>query len=231
MTTTLLSPDPASEPSPPPGPPDLPEQVPDTPVLNRRQLLPGLYPARWANSPGLSDDGFCDSFATIALSRELCAGLHCHDETGQNTVTVSQRGLGDLELSTHRAWDLAAENLLRRAQEPEGTRFFTRPASILFGAGAPGLQVAAPGAAPTAWLAHPCTFTVLHDHLCQLLGTEARYLVPAPAVLVATPVAAAGSERLQWPGRQPATTEPSSGLAGLMIAYEHGFPTRSGPAH
>lgn len=229
MTTTLSPPPPAGETTPPPGLTRPRDPVPNTPVLHRGQLLPGLHPSRWANSPGLSDDGFCDSFATIALSRELCAGLHCHDETGQHTVTVSQRGLSELELSTHRAWDLAAENLLRRAQEPEGTRFFTRPAHVLFGAGAPGLQIAVPGASPTAWLAHPYTFTVLHDHLSQLLDAEVRYLVFSSTVLVAAPVAAAGLEHLRWPGRRSGAGNPGS--AGLLIAYEHGFPTRSGSAH
>lgn len=196
-------------------------------LLDRRHLLPGLHPAGWAEQPGLSDDGFCDSFASIALSRRFCAGLHC--TTGPQSVTVSQRGLGELDLSTHRAWDMAAENLLHRAHGPAGLTFFTRPVSGLINEPVPAIQVATPGAPPTAWLAHPHTFTVLHRHLRGLLGAEVTYLVPTRDVLLAAPESTPELPLLRNHLHQPGRDRlPGTPLVTETVAYRRGFPAVSG---
>lgn len=204
----------------------LPAPVSTTPapdLLDRRHLIPGLHPSGWAQQPGLSDDGFCDSFASIALSRQLCAGLHCAG------ATVSQRGLGELDLSTHRAWDLAAENLLHLARGPRGLTFFTRPVTELLPLTAPALQVAVPGARPTAWLSHPHTFTILHRHLRGLLGAEVAYLAPTVDVLIAAPENAPelGPLRAHLAELPPSTLGGSS-LPPHPLLYRHGFPAVSG---
>lgn len=142
--------------------------------LSRATLLPALRPVDWCARRGLSDDGFCDDVATISLSHELCATFVCGD------VDVSYRGLGELDLSAHRAWELAARNLITRAQTPEGIRVLTRPA-------AGGLQVAMPGAPASSWLAHPHTLAVLDGHLSRLLGGPVVWWLPPEGDLVALP--------------------------------------------
>ena len=78
--------------------------MPTTPTvpLSPTTLLPALHPLDWSRRRSLSDDGFSDSLAYIALSHELCTGF---TSAGRD---VSYRGLGELDLSAHRAWDVAA---------------------------------------------------------------------------------------------------------------------------
>lgn len=133
-------------------------------TLNPDHLLPALRPTSWLRHRGLSDDGFCDTIVSISLSRDLCATFTC------GGADLSYRGLSELHLSAHGAWERAADNLIERAQTPGGVHVRTRPASHLLGAGTPGLQVALPGAPAPAWLAHPRTFTLLDSHLADLLG-------------------------------------------------------------
>ncbi|MDO5668865.1 MAG: hypothetical protein Q4G50_02555 [Corynebacterium sp.] len=140
--------------------------------LDPTDLLPALRPASWLRHRGLSDDGFCDTIASISLSRDLSATFTC------GGADISYRGLSELHLSAHGAWELSASNLIERARTPEGINVRTRPAHHLLGAGAAGLQVALPGAPATSWLAHPRTFRILDDHLAELLGGPVvwRYL-------------------------------------------------------
>ncbi|QGU04970.1 hypothetical protein [Corynebacterium comes] len=165
--------------------------------LSRATLLPALRPAAWSTRRGLSDDGFCDAVATISLSHELCAAFVCGD------VDVSYRGLGELDLSAHRAWELAARNLIARAQTPEGIRVLTRPYSG-------GLQVAMPGAPATSWLAHPHTLTILDGHLAHLLGEPVAWWISSSEKLVAVP--RAGVEKQGF------------GDEGTLVEWRHGFP-------
>lgn len=196
-------------------------------LLKQQNLLPGLHPVDWADKPGLSDDGFCDSIASIALSRQLCAGLHC--VTKDASVTVSQRGLGELDLSTHRAWDLAAENLLHRARSTAGLTFFTRPVTELIKQPVPAVQVGTPGAPPTSWLAHPHTFTVLHQHLRGLLGAEVSYLAPSTDILIAIPRDAPEIELLHRHLTHPGATRlPGAPVVAQTVSYTRGFPAVSG---
>ncbi|RSZ62111.1 hypothetical protein EAH68_10375 [Corynebacterium hylobatis] len=166
------------------------------PTLSPTTLLPALRPATWRTHRGLSDDGFCDTVATIALSRELCATFVCGNSD------VSYRGLGELDLSARQAWELAARNLITRARTPEGIRVLSRPH-------ADGLQVAMPGAPAESWLAHPHTFTILDRHLAELLGGPVAWWWPAAGRLVAVPRADVDK---QAPGE------------GALVEWRHGFP-------
>lgn len=162
-------------------------------ALSRATLLPALRPTDWCARRGLSDDGFCDTVATISLSHDLCATFVCDD------VDVSYRGLGELDLSAHRAWDLAARNLVDLAQTGEGIRVLTRPSSG-------GLQVAMPGAPATSWLAHPHTMTILDGHLTRLVGGPVVWWVASTDKLVALP------------------REGDFPDAGTLVEWRHGFP-------
>ncbi|MGP6172844.1 hypothetical protein [Corynebacterium sp. A21] len=212
--------------------------------LARGRLLPMLHRVDQFSRPGLSDDGFSDSPASIALSRQLRAGLHCHGDSPESPgsgvsratrhtslVTVSQRGLGELDLSPQQAWDLAADNVLHHSREAEGIRFYTRPAAMLFAQPLPALQVGASGASPTSWLAHPHTFTVLHSHLRRLLGTEVRYLAPTREVLLAFPANAPELRTLSTRLEEHSMVPGEALLGGWEISYECGFPAVSGIAH
>lgn len=201
MTTATLAPAPANT----------------APPLRPDALLPELRPLDETHTRGLSDDGFCDSVAYVALSREMCATLSCHG------ASVSQRGLGELDLSVHRAWDRAADNLLSAAQTSEGTRFLTRPATRFLGPDTPGLQLATPGAPATAWLAHPHTFTVLDRHLSRLAGEPVIYLAPTPGVLLALPGSAAGAGQ-RWARRAVDATVSRPLLTRRALVWRHGFP-------
>lgn len=190
-----------------------------TPVLDPTTLSPALRPLDQLHSHGLSDDGFCDSLTYVTLSRELGAGLSCAG------TLLSHRGLGELDLSAHRGWDLAADNLLRAAQTTEGTRFLTRPAATVLGEGAPGLQIATPGAHATDWLAHPHTFTVLDDHLTHLSGAPVTYLAPTPGLLLALP---ATPELPHWARRAVAVVGSRPVLCRRPLVWRHGFPALRG---
>lgn len=212
--------------------------------LARGRLLMMLHRVDQFSRPGLSDDGFSDSPASIALSRQLRAGLHCRGDSGEipdtgdirqknqaPTVTVSQRGLGELDLSPQQAWDLAADNVLHLSRWAEGIRFYTRPAAMLLEQPLPALQVGTSGASPTSWLAHPHTFTVLHCHLRRLLGTEVRYLAPTREVLLAFPANAPELRALSAHLERHSPIPGEALLGGWEIAYECGFPAVSGIAH
>lgn len=161
--------------------------------LSPATLLPALRPSTWSSRRGLSDDGFSDTVAAISLSRDLCATFVCGD------VDVSYRGLSELDLSAQQAWELSAQNLIARAQTPEGIRVLTRPY-------ADGLQVAMPGAPGTSWLAHPHTFTILDEHLSSLLHRPVAWWTPSPGKLVAVP------------------RESTDKHEGTLVEWRHGFP-------
>lgn len=166
-------------------------------TLSPTTLLPALRPSAWSSRRGLSDDGFCDTIATISLSRELCTTFVCGD------VDVSYRGLGELDLSAHQAWELAARNLIARAQTPQGIRVLTRPY-------AGGLQVAMPGAPASSWLAHPRTFTILDEHLRNLIGEPVVWWAASPQKLVAV--------------RRAAVEQQGFASEDTLAEWRHGFP-------
>lgn len=75
-------------------------------------------------------------------------------------------------LSIRGAWDEAADNLLRLARTAEGLRVWLRPVTDSW------FEVAVDGAAASSWLAHPKTFTVLNNHLGEILRAPVYYRVP-----------------------------------------------------
>lgn len=150
-------------------------------ALSVREILPKLHAKAWVDSRPLSDDGFSDSLATLALSPGLRLGLQTQE------LNVSQRGLDQLGISIHTAWDLAALNLERAARTPAGLEFSTRSASARLGRGMPpGVEIKARGADAQAWLAHPQTFTILHHHLLRKLRAQSLvYVLPDAHSLLA----------------------------------------------
>ncbi len=153
-------------------------------------IQPRLHHRAGRERVRFSNDGFCDSPASISLSRSLTMGLVAGD------TTLSYRGLAELGLGIRQGWDLAADNLVRAARCPEGTCFYLRdavhtglidapPTTSDGGAGVTAVQVKVPGAPVTSWLAHPRTFTILHRHLQTRLGPELIYLAPLPDLLIA----------------------------------------------
>ncbi len=221
MFVTAVSPSPGTTMWPGPG-------------LHPAALQPRLHNLAWRESTRLSDDGFCDSTASINLSHTLTMGL------AANGRTLSHRGLAELGLSTRQAWDLAADNLVVAARSPEGTRFYLRNAAqtalIQSPATATALamatQVKVPGAPITAWLAHPRTFTILHRHLEHHLGTELIYLAPLTDLLLVLPATSPARTRLMnWAAEVVSGTVPSLRTPGdeLITAapftYRRGFPS------
>lgn len=85
-------------------------------------IQPRLHHRAWRERVRFSNDGFCDSPASISLSRSLTMGLVAGD------TTLSYRGLAELGLGIRQGWDLAADNLVRAARCPEGTCFYLRDA-------------------------------------------------------------------------------------------------------
>ena len=66
----------------------------DAPRPTTTNLLPALFARSWIKHQRLSDDGFCDSLATIQLSPNLSMALVF---PGQRTFRrLSHRGLADL---------------------------------------------------------------------------------------------------------------------------------------
>lgn len=149
--------------------------------LSVREIFPTVHAKSWVESRPLSDDGFSDSLATLALSPGLRLGLHAN---GRN---ISQRGLDSLGLSIQAAWDLAALNLERTARTPAGLEFATRSVTARFGSQLPaGVEVKVRGADAQAWIAHPQTFTILHRHLLRILRAQSLvYVLPDARSLLA----------------------------------------------
>ena len=197
-------------------------------------IQPRLHHRAWRERVRFSNDGFCDSPASISLSRSLTLGLVAGD------TTLSYRGLAELGLGIRQAWDLAADNLVRAARRPEGTRFYLRdavhtglidapPTTPDGGAGMTAVQVKVPGAPVTSWLAHPRTFTILHRHLQSRLGRDLIYLAPLPDLLIAcvTPDPTGTGQEIARliAGRLPEARIPGEHyICATALIYRLGFP-------
>ena len=72
-------------------------------------LLPALFARSWLKEQRLSDDGFCDSLATIQLSPSLSMALVFPGK--QTFRRLSHRGLAAMDISARRAWNHASHNL------------------------------------------------------------------------------------------------------------------------
>lgn len=141
--------------------------------------------------------------------------------------------LGGRGLSTRRAWDAAAHNLIALAQTQEGTRFWLRPAEEILGPGCPaGVQIDTDGAAATAWLAHPETFTLLDRHLRAVLGAQSfRYLAPREEILLALDTDSAtardSAEFALSAGAFGSSSGAARPLATAPLIWQRGFPAVS----
>lgn len=192
----------------------------------RCRVVPLLLPS--AQALPLTSRTFGDSAATVALSRTLSAAL---EYVGSAPDVLCHRELASLRYSFQTAWFHAAENLLLRGATRGSVEFLSRPAGKL----CPELaadslsarQVAVRGAVPSAWLAHPRTFSVLHHHFSQLLEGQARYLVPCRDILVAatelTPTLCAWAQRV-W-SESPRTSR----ISPDPVEYREGFPVALHP--
>lgn len=205
------------------------------PQLTAATIQPRLHHRMWHERVRFSNDGFCDSPASISLSRSLTMGLVTGD------TTLSYRGLAELGLGIRQAWDLAADNLVRAARSPEGTCFYLRdavhtglldapPTTSDHVAGVPAIQVKVPGAPVTSWLAHPRTFTILHRHLQNRLGPDPIYLAPLPDLLIAFATSDPADTGSEMTGvltrRLPEARIPGEHyICATPLAYRLGFPT------
>ncbi len=219
---------PVSAPCPqPPGEPDT------TFLLEAASLQPRLHNHDWTAKVRLSDDGFCDSTAHINLSYTLTMGLTSGGRT------LSHRAVAELGLSTRQAWDLAADNLVVAARSPQGTRFYLRDAhqiTQIRNADRSAVQVKVPGAPITAWLAHPRTFTILNNHLEELLGPNLIYLAPLSDLLLVLPASSKKRTQLEawattaFAGETPWELSGKGCVGGEQILsspliYRLGFPS------
>lgn len=191
------------------------------------KCVPIMRPGSWVDQRGLSDDGFCDSLAHLLLSRTTAVTLSVDD------MTLSHRALSEFNLPMRQAWDLSADNVLRAAHTPEGTQFWTRPATRLLGGSAPpGLQLRSSPVPATSWLAHPLLLSVMHDHVARLLGSSALiFLAPNTDTLVALTDCSI-STATSWLRVAAEHTQPASQFFGSRdllcaspLVAAHGFPT------
>lgn len=190
--------------------------------------IPVMRPTSWVDQCGLSDDGFCDSLAYLPLSRSTAVTLSVAD------ITLSHRALAEFDLPMRRAWDLAADNVLRAAHTPQGTQFWTRPAAHLLGDDAPpGLQLRSHPVPATTWLAHPHLLTIMHDQLARLLGSDSLiFLAPNTDTLLALTECTIPSAT-SWLHVAAEHTQGVSGfsrgrdslLCQAPLVAAHGFPT------
>lgn len=217
------TPVPANAPAQPPAPTTT--STPSPPAL--AECVPVMRPTSWIDQRGLSDDGFCDSLAHLPLSRTTAVTLSIDE------MTLSHRALAEFNIAMRRAWDVAADNVLRAAHTPQGTEFWTRPAADLLGPSAPpGIQLRSYPVPATCWLAHPRLLSVMHDHLARLLGTDALiFLAPDITTLVAvtecTIPAATGWLRVAAENTQAVSRivgRPELLCESPLVAA-HGFPT------
>lgn len=162
---------------------------------------------------------------SVALSAQARVAI------GVSGTPLEAREMAVAGYSLLQAWDAAATNVERRARDAEGIEFLSRPAHYLadFPTGVSARQWNVRGNYIAAWLAHPRTWTRLHQHIATSLGIpqEAaessqvlRYFCPRDDVLLA--VDSRDKTALACTAEWSRTTS-SSPLAG-PLRYSHGFP-------
>nr|VDG63302.1 Uncharacterised protein [Streptococcus thermophilus] len=106
-----------------------------------------------------------DSPAYVNLSPDVVAVL-----VSEDGHLLSQIDLWDRGLSVKQAWDSAAYTLLG-SQASTRIEFQVRNASCALGKTAPrGFEIGPFDVPPVAWLSHPRTFQMLHQHFLEVLA-------------------------------------------------------------
>ncbi|MHA2789324.1 hypothetical protein ACXZ66_09290 [Corynebacterium sp. S7] len=148
----------------------------------------------------------------LMLSRDFSCALVDHEG-----LPLAHNALGTSGLSIRKAWDLAASQLLYRHSFSEGTEFLVRDARLRSQQNAVlGLEVSFKHSPAAAWLAHPYTFSVLHQHFHNLVR-------PAKSLVYAT------TDQLDLfvfdahPHELSATFESEKARMSLIV-YSLGFP-------
>ncbi|WP_156802543.1 hypothetical protein [Corynebacterium lubricantis] len=147
---------------------DLQPQAPNGAEPPRERLAVDLRLVRrkaGASAPSWNAGLSAGRSAQVILSRDFSCALLTH-----NGDPLTHSELGNSGLSIRTAWDLAASHLLSRHSFSEGTEFLVRDAGVRFSHSTlSGVEVSFKHAPATAWLAHPVTFSVLHQHFQKLL--------------------------------------------------------------
>ncbi|WP_151549150.1 MULTISPECIES: hypothetical protein [Corynebacterium] len=191
-------------------------------TLHTHLITPLLRPTALVRRDRLDSAHFATSAPLVNLCTTLAATL-CHDGT-----PLTQRDIDSLQISVSRAWGMAATNLVNAARSPRGLRFLTRRCGEI-------TQIRTPGHSPTAWLAHPTTFTILNNHCSNLLGSNVVFVALSDDHLFAVPVRAAAGFSNDWitelarihlpqrPGKPPQPLSPHA------LLYQDGFPHELSP--
>lgn len=118
--------------------------------------------------------GFSASTAFISLS----PGLVCVFDSADGTVDgapLTHQQIGSLGLTAHQAWNAAADTLRTTAVTESGVEFWSRPAAVELGDGAPpGVEVRGGAHTAAAWLAHPRTFEIIDTHFSTVLAPSSE---------------------------------------------------------
>lgn len=146
-------------------------------LFPHQQLLPRLARREDITASGSKawiTPGFSASTAFISLS----PGLVCvFDGVGADghAEGLTHQQIGSLGLTAHQAWNAAADTLRATAVAANGVEFWSRPASVALGDGAPhGIEVRGGVHTAAAWLSHPKTFEVIHRHFRTVLAPESE---------------------------------------------------------
>ncbi|APT93664.1 hypothetical protein CPHO_04435 [Corynebacterium phocae] len=175
-------------------------------------MRPVLRPTGRDARPRLSDDGFYDSVASLAL----CSGLDVALTTADGTF-LSYRALSEANLGVREAWDAAGLNVATAAFTERGIKFGTRE-------NLGGLEFRGCGAPISAWLTHPQLFEIFHNHVCSLLrATNVIYFAPGTKTLTA--VVASPRQAYQLFTQAEEALDPlAPRLARKPLVWSNGFP-------
>ncbi|AEG82004.1 MULTISPECIES: hypothetical protein [Corynebacterium] len=168
------------------------------------------------NSETLSYEMFSPYFdrapAVIALSSGLSASLRC------NGQLLRQGSLHSLGKTTRQLWNDAATNLMETARTPRGIAIHTRELSRLVQQPTVGLHIAAGKGPASSWLAHPRTFTLIHQYISTQFNEEPVFFCPTSKILIAVPFSQKCPKLATW----LTTFEHPLEQGGVL--YSSGFP-------
>lgn len=157
------------------------DDEPMMPHDHRNHIRLQLNRQDWFLRPQLGDESFPAAPAGMSLSPAFVCNFFLHDHL------LSNQELSFLGLSAHAAWELAARRMLAEIRTSEGYGFQHRPASFYTHLRTPGHQLRFPSSAPSSWLAHPRTLTLLDSHFQHVLESPVMFLSPEPGLLFAIP--------------------------------------------